>query len=136
MTLSTYPISNGLPAFNLGPSFLEYAIQREMKMSDQFANWRAALSGKKPMIYEDEPWCGYFKMRDRRGVNENLSPIKRPWVTCAIWLTEAGEMKAEFAKQPVDVMRVWPDCTKHPIPYETYKFFHDNERWPEEADAA
>ncbi|UXN73410.1 hypothetical protein N8D56_21425 [Devosia sp. A8/3-2] len=42
MTLSTYPISNGLPAFNLGHSFLEYAIQREMKMASIKENLIAA----------------------------------------------------------------------------------------------
>jgi hypothetical protein len=46
MTLSTYPISNGLPAFNLGPSFLEYAIQREMKMATHSPMWRKSEDGR------------------------------------------------------------------------------------------
>jgi hypothetical protein len=105
-------------------------------MTDHLDSWRRAVAGERVMIYEDEPWCGYFKMRDRRGVYADMDPRKRPWVTAAIWRDEQGNLVAEFAKQPADVMRVWPDCTKHPIPYETYKFFHDNERWPEEAKVA
>lgn len=59
MTLSTYPISNGLPAFNLGPSFLEYAIQREMKMSmnkaekAEMAALRDALALSRAMKFPD-----------------------------------------------------------------------------------
>lgn len=52
MTLSTYPISTGLPAFNLGPSFLEYAIQREMKMASIKENLIAA----KALIADPMNW--------------------------------------------------------------------------------
>lgn len=105
-------------------------------MSDDFANWRAALTGAKLKVYETEPWCGYFKQRDRRGLNLHLAPIKRPWIACAIWRDEAGELVAERAGQAVPIDWIWPHCVSHPIPYETYIFWKTNERWPEEADAA
>ena len=105
-------------------------------MSDPFAAWRSAVAGGNPGIHLDEPWCGYFRMRDRRGLNLYLAPIKRPWVGCAIWLDDAGNFKAELGKSEVPFDRIWPYCAKHPIPYETYAFWHQNERWPEEADAA
>lgn len=105
-------------------------------MTDQFANWRAALAGEKPPMHLDEPWCGYFKMRDRRGVNAQLAPIKRPWIGCAIWPGDDGELKAELGKSAVPVDWVWPYAAKYPIPYETYQFWHQHERWPDEEQAA
>lgn len=105
-------------------------------MTDDYASWREALAGGKPGLHADEPWCGFFKMRDRRGLNIQLAPVKRPWIACAIWRDEAGALKAELAGAEVPVEVIWPYCAKYPIPHETYAFWHANERWPEEADAA
>lgn len=105
-------------------------------MSDPFASWRAAVAGEKVPMHLDEPWCGYFKMRDRRGLYAQMAPIKRPFVACAIWPGPDGNLVAEIAKQSVPVDRVWPYAAKYPIPHETYAFWHLNERWPEQADAA
>lgn len=94
--------------------------------------WHAdLLAGKKPLTYEGEPQCGYFKMRDRRGLNKNLAPIKRPWVACAIWRDEAGELKAEYAGRPTEIERLWPWVAKHPVSYDDYAYWHQNERFPE-----
>lgn len=104
-------------------------------MTDAYAWWRAALAGENPATHPDpdQAQCGYFKMRDRRGLNKNLAPIKRPWVACAIWRDEAGELKAELAGAETSVERLWPYCTRHPIPYETYAHWHQHEAWPREA---
>lgn len=101
-------------------------------MSDPFTWWRAALAGEKPRTYET-PECGYFKMRDRRGLNKNLAPIKRPWIACAIWPDENGELKAELAGTAVDVDRLWPWAAKCPISFEDYQYWHQHERFPEKA---
>lgn len=96
--------------------------------------WHAdLLAGKKPPIYEGEPQCGYFKLRDRRGLNKNLAPIKRPWVACAIWRGKAGELKAELAGVECDVDRIWPYCAKYPVSYDDYRHWHQHERFPEKA---
>jgi len=97
---------------------------------DDYAAWRAALSGESPPCYADMPWCGYFKMRDRRGLNLGKAANKRPVVACAIWRGEDGELRAEFAKSPVPVDRVWPWCAKHPVSYEDYAHWHRHEKWP------
>jgi hypothetical protein len=99
-------------------------------VTDDFAWWRAAVAGEKPLTSPD-PECGYFKIRDRRGLNKDLAPIKRPWIACAIW-KEDGEFKAERAGTIVSVDSLWPWCAKYPIPYETYAYWHSHERWPEE----
>lgn len=106
------------------------------RIVDRFAWHRAALAGEKPPIHEGEPRCGYFKVRDRRGLNRNKAAIKRPFIACAIWF-EDGVLKAELAGAPTDVDRLWPYCARYPIPYETYAFWHEHERWPDEQkDAA
>lgn len=93
---------------------------------------RAALAGEKPPIHEGEPRCGYFKVRDRRGLNKTKAPIKRAFIACAIWPDEKGVLRAELAGTSTEVDRLWPYCAKYPIPYETYAFWHEHERWPDE----
>lgn len=105
---------------------------------DDFAKWRAMLAGEKVAIHEDEPICGYFRMRDRRGLNAHLAPIKRPWIAVAVWRDEAGELKAVLAKAPVSVQHIWPYYAhpKNAITYETYLYWATHERWPETEKAA
>lgn len=103
-----------------------------MAVTDDFEWWRRAVNGEKPPIHEGDPQCGYFKVRDRRGLNKDLAPIKRPFVAAAIWRDEDG-FKAEVAGSPVDIDHAWPYVAKYPIAYETYQFWHLNEKWPEEA---
>lgn len=103
---------------------------------EPFSQWRAALAGEKPGMHLDEPWCGYFKMRDRRGLYGQMAPIKRPWIACAIWPGPNGELLAERAGTPVPFDWIWPYCAKYPISHETYAYWHLHERWPEEAKAA
>lgn len=100
--------------------------------ADIYAWWRAALSGEKPPIHEPEPQCGYFKVRDRRGLNKDLAAIKRPFVAAAIWQAEDGSFQAEIAGDGVPIDRAWPWLAKHPIPYETYQHWHTHEEWPQE----
>lgn len=97
-----------------------------------FTWWAAAVAGEKEPLWET-PECGYFKVRDRRGLNKNKAPIKRPWVACAIWRDGDGVLKAELAGQPVDVDHLWPYCAKYPIPYTDYAYWHEHERFPEAA---
>lgn len=101
--------------------------------ADVYAWWRAALAGSPPPLHESEPVCGYFRVRDRRGANKNLAPIKRPFIACAIWRDHNGELCAELAGDPVSVGSVWPWCAKHPIPYEHYQHWHEHGSWPQEA---
>lgn len=97
-----------------------------------FAWWAAAIAGERVPVHET-PECGYFKVRDRRGANRHLAPIKRPWIACAIWRDEAGEYIAELAGEPVPVDRIWPYCAKYPIAYTDYAYWHQHETFPEEA---
>lgn len=98
-----------------------------------YAWWSAAIAGEKPATYETAE-CGYFKMRDRRGLNKDLAPIKRPWIACAIWRDPAtGELRAERAGVACDVDALWPYCAKYPIEYDDYAYWHLHEKFPEVA---
>jgi hypothetical protein len=98
-----------------------------------YAWWSAAIAGEKPATYETAE-CGYFKMRDRRGLNKDLAPIKRPWIACAIWRDPTtGELMAERAGTACDVDALWPWCAKYPIEYDDYAYWHLNEKFPEVA---
>ena len=104
--------------------------------ADPYLWWENAIKGTMGPLHEDEPVCGYFKMRDRRGLNKDLAPIKRPFVACAIWPTESG-LKAEFAGTPTEVESIWPHCAKKPITFEEYRYWHDNNgQWPDQENAA
>lgn len=102
-------------------------------MTDDFVWWRAALAGEKPQTHESPPECGYYRVRDRRGLNKAKAPIKRPFVACAIWRDESGELKAELAGTDTDPNLLWPYVAKYPITYEEYAYWHQNERFPEKA---
>lgn len=98
-------------------------------MNDPYAWWRAMLAGEAPPIHESEPQCGYFKMRDRRGLNVKKAPIKRPFIAASIFPGSEG-LRAELAGREVPIDRLWPYAAKHVISYEDYQFWHANERWP------
>jgi len=86
--------------------------------------------------YEAEPQCGYFKMRDRRGLNKALAPVKRPWLAACIWRDSDGNFKAEIGGVLTVMDRAWPYFAKHVIAYEDYVFWHQHERFPEKELAA
>lgn len=106
-----------------------------MSERPDYAWWQSAVNGSPLPLWED-PECGYFKVRDRRGLNKEKAPVKRPWVACAVWRNASGELCAELAGTPASVDGLWPYCAKYPITYETYQYWHANESWPEEAKAA
>jgi hypothetical protein len=128
----------GKSPFPLITSFTAYACgipQVKDKAMDDFANWRRALAGEKQPIYETEPWIGYFAVQDR---SPGVKPGPRgrwPLIPCAIW-RENGELVAERCAVRVPVEWVWPFAASRPIPYARYRFYHENHRWPEEAEAA
>jgi hypothetical protein len=96
-----------------------------------YAWWSAAIAGEKPATYETAE-CGYFKMRDRRGVNKELAAIKRPWIACAIFRDlNTGELVAERAGEACPIEHLWPWCARFPIPYDEYEFWHKNGHFPE-----
>jgi len=98
-------------------------------MDDPWSWWREAVEGRVGPIHSD-PVCGYFKVRDRRGLNKDLAPIKRPWVAAAIWM-EGDEFKAEMAGSEVSVDNLWPYVAKNPIPFDEYAHWHEHGCWPE-----
>lgn len=101
-------------------------------MTDRYAWWRNALTGKTPPVHESEPHCGYFKVRDRRGLNMKKAAIKRPFVAAAIWRDHTGELRAEIAGTEVPMDRAWPWLAKYPISFEAYQHWHTHEAWPKE----
>jgi hypothetical protein len=95
---------------------------------DPFANWRLALAGGKPGIHPDDPWCGYFKTRDRTKDAELPKGSKRPWVPCAIFIDWRGNMAAEIDGQPCHPNRLWPYAPQNPISYADYQAMHNKEQ--------
>lgn len=81
-------------------------------------------------MHINDPECGYFKVRDRRGVNMQKAPIKRPWVAAAIW-HDGENFRAEIAGKEIEIDHAWPWIAKYTIPHETYVYWHKHERWPE-----
>lgn len=104
-------------------------------MSDEYASWRRALAGEKPPVYETEPWVGYFAVQDRRPEAVPAKGNRWPLIGCAIFIKD-GELVAERGGIPVPVDWVWPYAASRPIAYDRYRFWHENHRWPKEAEAA
>lgn len=102
--------------------------------ADDYASWREALAGGKPGMHDGEPWCGYFKTRVPNA-REKLPKGRWPMMACAIFRNEDGTLQGERGGTLVPVDWLWPYVAKTPITYETYAYFHQHERWPDEEHA-
>lgn len=101
-------------------------------MTDQFAKWRALVSGEHKLgseelqAHEDEVISGYY--RTRRGKSE-------PWKPLGIW-REGDELVvmlggADLTSDPKALDKIWPYCLLTPIKYEVYQAVLGGERWPD-----
>ncbi|WP_299671721.1 hypothetical protein [uncultured Roseobacter sp.] len=79
--------------------------------------------GVPPRVYDDEPQCGWFKMRFRKN---------SPWQPCRIWmdqvceidepgrLAQPEELRAEVAGRRWDPIKLWTWYHPRPIPRADY----------------
>lgn len=101
------------------------------EQANDYAWWSDKIQGGNPPIHECDPQCGYFKIRDRRGVNRELAPAKRPWVAASIWRDKNNKMRAEQGGSEVPLDQAWPWIAKYTISYADYSYWHETETWPE-----
>jgi hypothetical protein len=84
----------------------------------------AALSGNFGPIHENDPQCGYYRMRLRRGGD---------WIPVAIFREDDGEVLALCKGEMKDAFEVWTWCCRYPVDYEVYKAVaEEGEPWPED----
>ena len=92
-------------------------------MSDSFAYWQNAMSGRFGPIHENDPQPGFYRTKPRAG--ERVLPV-------AIWKDGTG-VHALRDGFPVDPCTVWTWCCMHPVPYETYAAVAERgQPWPED----
>lgn len=94
-------------------------------MSDQYAAWRAALSGETVAIHDAEPNSGFYRVKRK---NQELHPV-------AIWRDETGAVFAQLNGEAVEPSSVWPWAAKKPVTYEAYQDFMTGKGWPDDAPA-
>jgi len=100
--------------------------------------WQNALSGNFGAVHENDPQCGYYRMRKGRG---------GPWVPAAIWLegqgslrqgensinSDSGKLVCLVEGKERNAYDVWTWVCRYPIAYETYvAVAEDGKPWPEE----
>jgi hypothetical protein len=103
--------------------------------------WQNALSGNFGAVHENDPQCGYYRMRKGRG---------GPWVPVAIWLegqgslrqgensinSDSGKLVCLVEGKERNAYDVWTWVYRYPIAYETYvAVAEDGKPWPEEVPA-
>ena len=103
--------------------------------------WQNALSGNFGAVHENDPQCGYYRMRKGRG---------GPWVPVAIWLegqvslrhgensinSDSGKLVCLVEGKERNAYDVWTWVCRYPIAYETYvAVAEDGKPWPEEVPA-
>ena len=88
-------------------------------------NWYyAALSGHFGPIHENDPQCGYYRMRWRRGGE---------WIPVAIFREDDGEVLALCKGEMKDAFEVWTWCCRYPVDYEVYRAVaEEGKPWPED----
>ena len=110
-------------------------------MSTTHTYWQNALSGNFGAVHENDPQCGYYRMRKGRG---------GPWVPVAIWLenqgsfrqgensinSDSGKLVCLVDGVERNAYDVWTWVCRYPIAYETYvAVAEDGKPWPEEVPA-
>jgi hypothetical protein len=86
-----------------------------MSNNDDYHWWREALEGRVGPIHENEPQCGYYRVRD--------TPV-------AIW-RDGGELLAVSGIIPDDPFEVWVRAAKHPVSYNDYLRASQSGEWPD-----
>lgn len=85
-----------------------------------YSHWRRAVAGYRVEIHEDDPRCGFYVMRRKKGA---------PWVAVHIYmrqeicpetgeLTEPEKLEAIANGHIIDPLKIWTYC--RPISAEAY----------------
>jgi hypothetical protein len=90
-----------------------------------YTYWHNALMGQFGPIHENDPQCGYYRMRWRRGGE---------WLPVAIFREEDGEVLALCKGEMKDPFEVWTWCCRYPVDYEVYRAVaEEGKPWPEDS---
>jgi len=93
-------------------------------MSAFYTYWHNALQGQFGPIHENDPQCGYYRMRVRRGGE---------WIPVAIFREDDGEVLALCKGEMKDAFEVWTWCCRYPVDYEVYRAVaEEGKPWPED----
>lgn len=103
-------------------------------MSSTYTYYRSALTGVFGPVHENDPQCGYYRMRRGRG---------GPWIPVAIWReapvsnqnsanSDSGKLVSLVDGVEKDPYEVWTWVCRYPVPYETYVAVAERGvAWPE-----
>ena len=100
-----------------------------------YTYYRSALKGVFGPVHENDPQCGYYRMRRGRG---------GPWIPVAIWreatggdqnsaISDSGKLVCLVDGIERDPFEVWTWVCRYPVTYETYVAVAERgEAWPED----
>ena len=92
---------------------------------NSYTYWRNALMGQFGPIHENDPQCGYYRMRWRRSGE---------WIPVAIFREDDGEVLALCKGEMKDAFEVWTWCCRYPVDYEVYRAVaEEGKPWPEDS---
>ena len=104
-------------------------------MSQPYTYYQSALMGVFGPVHENDPQCGYYRMRRGRG---------GPWVPVAIWrevtgeseitgISDSGKLVCLVDGVEKDPYEIWTWVCRYPVPYETYVAVAEKgQSWPED----
>jgi hypothetical protein len=100
-----------------------------------YTYYQSALKGVFGPVHENDPQCGYYRMRRGRG---------GPWIPVAIWreatgsdqnseISDSGKLVCLVDGVEREPFEVWTWVCRYPVPYETYVAVAERgEAWPED----
>lgn len=95
-----------------------------MSVENDLTYWTEALAGKRPPVVEDQPQCGYYRMRKGRDA---------PWLPVVIWI-RGGEMVARVGDNMREPLGIWVACAKHPVAKDAAMHAFKVGSWPDMPD--
>jgi hypothetical protein len=93
---------------------------------DDYAWWRAALTGAHGPIHDGQPQCGRYRVRWVSG---------GPWLPVAIWRDGDDQIVAMVDHDLKDANKIWTRVARNPVSDEEYVHRIERGTWPGDAPA-
>lgn len=90
-------------------------------LSNDYAYWENALSGKYGPVHDGDPQCGFYRKK----------VSKTNYVPVAIW-REDNVIVATVNDAAADASEIWTWVCQNPVTYEAYQARVSNGQWPDD----
>ena len=105
-------------------------------MVDDYSWWRDALDGHIGKVHEDDPQCGFWRLRAPESSGKRGAAKFIGAKAVAIWKDEAGQYAASVdGYVAANVAELFLLVCKYPVSEESFRDYRNGIEWPDVAAA-